>query len=105
MGRKSVPDPHGHHGEKVPQVGGGALVAKPPFLEGIHHKTGVHIIPQPGGKGNVPSGPEVLHVHAEKGLVEVFRHPDAQQIPRPDGHAGGTDEVKKEKQSIAIHIR
>ena len=33
MGRKAMPDPHGHHGEEIPQIGGCPGILEPPSLQ------------------------------------------------------------------------
>ena len=56
-------------------------------------------------KGDVPPGPEVLHIHAEEGLAKVFRHPDTQKIPRSNGHTAAPGKIEKEEEGIAVQIR
>ncbi len=53
----------------------------------------VHIVPEPGGEGDVPSAPELGDVAAEVGNVEVLHRPDAEQLARADGHVRVAGEV------------
>ena len=46
----------------------------------------IHIIPEPGGQGDVPAAPELRDITAEIRHVEVLHRLEAEEFSRTDGH-------------------
>ena len=51
-------------------------------------KGNVHIIPEPGGQGNMPPSPEFFHRAGHVGIIKVLLKLEAEHFPKADCHIG-----------------
>ena len=61
----------------------------------------IHILPEPGGKGDVPPAPEFRNAGTDVGIVEVFQKLEAKHPPQASCHIGITGKVKVNLQRVS----
>ena len=61
----------------------------------------VHVIPEPGGQGDVPPPPELGDRPGDVGVVEVLQEVEAEHLAQADGHVGVAGEVIVDLEGVA----
>ena len=104
VNRQSVPASHDAHVDDEGDRRDDQLVPGEALSDQTHRHAGEDEVAEPVGQGDVPAVPELLDVLADKGLVEVLRGVDAEDLRYADGHAAVARKIEEEVETIAVHV-